>query len=652
MSRRIEVELTSSREDGSWTWRAAGAREPKGVLDGGLLYPGAKVGDVVRAEADFTIDGIEILSVLPPKQARKEPERLEVIGPAREFQPVTSTLTGRDRSDRGERGGRRERRPRDGDRGRPDRRPREGGRQQPDRADRADRGPRPPRTGGDERAARPRRERPPAPEPKPKPKKLRPGRAHREAVLSALPAEQQAVAEQVVRGGIPAVRQAVEEQNAAAREAGTPELPAESLINMAEELLPRLRVAEWLDRADAAVAILDEISLRDLRSVVVSAGDVSRDESTRELATRLRTALEARVEKDQAEWLADLTRSLDEGRVVRALRLSSRPPEPSSALPPELTARLVEAASAALAADVTPDRWGTVLDAVAYSPIRRSVTPAGAPAEPDEALLVVVRKHAGRVPTVAALFGVTPPEAPAGRRRGGRSSGRGPGGGGPRGSRPAAPAGPSRGPVPPGAPVPPPPRPPGSIPPPPRPPGSIPPPPRPPGSIPPPPRPPGSIPPPPRPPGPAPAPAPASPTAEPADVASGPVEGPAPAGGDAPAPAPEAARREEPVTAAPEAAAPESAPPEAPEAAAAETAAPEAPAPGASDARPEAAEVDPDPGPPPAPPVIGGLADEAAGSPEPRREPGIEPPPSPDDPAPAAGPSGAGGTPPVEPPTD
>ncbi len=68
MSRRIEVELTSSRDDGVWTWRAAGAKQPKGELDGGLLYEGATVGDVVRADADFDLDGIEILAVLPPKQ--------------------------------------------------------------------------------------------------------------------------------------------------------------------------------------------------------------------------------------------------------------------------------------------------------------------------------------------------------------------------------------------------------------------------------------------------------------------------------------------------------------------------------------------------------------------------------------------------------
>ena len=48
MSRRLEIELTSERPDGTWTWRAAGAKLPKGELDGGLLPGGAVVGEGVK----------------------------------------------------------------------------------------------------------------------------------------------------------------------------------------------------------------------------------------------------------------------------------------------------------------------------------------------------------------------------------------------------------------------------------------------------------------------------------------------------------------------------------------------------------------------------------------------------------------------------
>src|SRR3954464_8391565 len=106
MPRRIEVELTSSRDDGTWTWRAAGARQPKGSLDGSLLYAGAKVGDVVRADADFDIDGITIVTVLPPREERGEPERLEIVGPPRPAEGVTTSLVGRERGDSRQRGDR------------------------------------------------------------------------------------------------------------------------------------------------------------------------------------------------------------------------------------------------------------------------------------------------------------------------------------------------------------------------------------------------------------------------------------------------------------------------------------------------------------------------------------------------------------------
>src|SRR5437899_114957 len=204
MSRRIELELTSERPDGTWTWRAAGAREPRGELDGAVLPSGAKVGDVLRADANFNIEGIEILSIVPTKETRSEPERIELIGPQREFTPVTSTLASR--------GDRRPRREHD----------------RPDRGDRPERPSRPrddrPRTPRPTapRAERPRRERPAPPPPKPKPKKLRPARTHRDALVAALAPEQQAVAEQLFRGGMPSVRTALEEQNAKAAADGLP----------------------------------------------------------------------------------------------------------------------------------------------------------------------------------------------------------------------------------------------------------------------------------------------------------------------------------------------------------------------------------------------------------------------------------------------
>lgn len=408
MSPRIALELTSERPDGSWTWRAAGAREPKGVVDGKLLPPGCGVGDVVRAEAEIDIEGITVTTVLPPKGARQEPERLEILGSGREEPGVTSNLT-----DRGSRGGQG---PSTGER--PGRGPRRGDgptgrRDGPSRPG----GGTAPSTGGPERPRRDRPARPPRPElpSRPKPKKLRPGRVHRDAVMAVLPPEQQPIAEQVMRGGMPGVRTALNEQSIAARAEGRPEIPTAAVLAIAEGLLPRLRVADWLDRADAALAEAEELALADLRSVVVSSDDVAREEQTREPAAKLRAVLERRTEVEQREWHQDLEQSMTAGRVVRALRLSSRAPQPGERLAPEISAALAQAASAAMTSEIAPDRWATVLDAVAYSAVRRSVVPAGVPAEPGEELLAQVRKHAGRVPAIAALFGI---EAPVPSSRG------------------------------------------------------------------------------------------------------------------------------------------------------------------------------------------------------------------------------------------
>lgn len=442
MSRRIDIELTSSRDDGTWTWRAAGAKQPKGVLSATVLPAGSKVGDVVRAEVDSGLDGTEVLAVLPPKAKKSSSgERIELLGRTVSDDELVTTVLARrgrgDRGDRGDRGGRGdrgERRGRGDGRG-GDRRPRsDGERTGGDRAggDRRGRGP---REGGGDRPDRPRRDRP-APPARPKAKRLRPGRTHRRAALDALAPEEQVIAEQLLRGGVPAVRQAVEKQNEAAKAEGRPQVKADALLAVAERLLPALRVAEWRDRAEAAVADLDELDLRDLRSVIVAADSAAKDDETRALADQLRAGLTRRVEAEQQAWLAELAETLGDGRVVRALRLSSRPPKAGAPLPADLATKLAEAASAALTADTLPDRWSTVLDALSFSPVRAQVVPASRPEAPSEELVTVITTFASRLPRVAEAFGITPPPD-AGRRKGRGGKGR-------AGAKPIPPAPPQK----------------------------------------------------------------------------------------------------------------------------------------------------------------------------------------------------------------
>lgn len=419
MSRRLEIELTSERPDGTWTWRAAGAKQPKGELVASILPTGVKVGDVVRADADFAIEGIEILTVLPPKAARKEPEMLTVVGTRQDEPLVTTTLV--------EKSGRS--RDRDGDRRGPrrDRDDRGGGRPGGDRGGRpgGDR-PRGDRPGGDrpggDRARGPRPD--PVPE-RPKPKRLRPGREHRSAVLDTLPVEHRPIAEQVLRGGVPAVREAIAKQNEQAKAENRPEIPTDQLVALAEELLPRLRAAEWSDRAEAALKDLDELDLRDLRSVIVAADGVARDEASLALKDQIQTGLTRRIEEEQALWISDITANLDGGRFVRALRLSSRPPKAGAPLPVELSSRLVTAVSEGLTPTVNQDLWAAAIDALAFSPVRNQVTPAGRPEEPSPAVMDAVRRVGDRLPKIVELFGLDPAEISAAAKKRGRGGARG-----------------------------------------------------------------------------------------------------------------------------------------------------------------------------------------------------------------------------------
>ena len=163
---------------------------------------------------------------------------------------------------------------------------------------------------------------------------------------------------------------------------------------------------------------VDELDLRDLRSVVVAADVAARDDETRQLAASLRAALARRVDEEQRTWLADITGALNEGRVVRALRLSSRPPKAGSIFPRDIASRLADSTGASLTADASTDRWAAVLDALAFAPVRRAVTPASVPANPPAELRATVERFASRLPEIASAFGVEPPaEAPRPARR-------------------------------------------------------------------------------------------------------------------------------------------------------------------------------------------------------------------------------------------
>ena len=392
MSRRLDIELTSARDDGTWTWRAAGAKVPKGVVVATLLPNQSKIGDVLKIEADFDIDGITVLSVITQRDKSQKATLLQLID-EKPFVGVTEKLAKKSRDDK----------PRRGKQGpRTDR---------PDRTNREPREPRADRPIREPRAPRPdRKSFPPAPEVPKRPiaKRLKPKRVHRSAVLASLPVEQRGVAERALAGGLAAVREAIKSQNAQLKKDGKPEVKADGLISMASDILPKLRVAEWLDKAEAAKADLELLDLRDLRAVVVGSDDpmVVRDETTRALATELKAALKSHQEKEMTNWIDDMKSAVEISRVVRALKLSGEPPKAGVLFPVELGAQIAKAATESLASDAGADRWIAVLEALAFSPIRAQVKPAAAPVAATDALRETVKRLSPLLPQIAALFGI------------------------------------------------------------------------------------------------------------------------------------------------------------------------------------------------------------------------------------------------------
>jgi hypothetical protein len=410
MSRRIDIELTSKTQDGSWTWRAAGARQPKGVVDGTLVPAGQSVGAVLRADVEVGLEGIEVLSLSPAKPARS-PERvegrIEVKGTPKRAPDVSVILapgSSRRRDDDGERrprrGGQRGAggEGRDGDR----RRGRSDGEGRPERGERqrgAESRPAGRRPG--DRNGRPSRgERPATPT----------STAHRNAMLASLRPEQIPVAEQLLRGGLHAVRQAIEAQNAAAKSSGKPPVSSDGLLAMADELLPVVRLAEWKDRAAVAQTAGKDYRLRELRAVVTASRTVNLDEEGRTMAKALQESLEQRTAALREEWLARITNALNDGRVQQALEASVRPPEPGTRCPAELAVRLAEAAGQAMTAELAPEEWMRLLDTVVASPVRRTVKPAGIPN--DEVAQQAARHASGSVPALAKLLGLRIPPPP------------------------------------------------------------------------------------------------------------------------------------------------------------------------------------------------------------------------------------------------
>lgn len=426
MSRRIDIEITSLNGELA-TWRAAGAKLPKGVLATSLIPGGPQVGQVYRADVEQYMEGIEVLSVAPPKTASPLDPRHERLERRPAENPGPDVIVTYAPKGRGPR--------RDGERARsgPNRssdRPTSRGPRAPREAERADSPtPRGPRREGDrpvrasrdsDRPARAGREGQRAGRVD-RGERVRTGQPpvltiHRNALLATLSPEQLPVAEQLLRGGMPAVREAVATQNKNASAQGRPTVDPATIDRIAEDLLSRTSLATWKDRAAGAVSAGRELRLRDLRAVVTSAKTVTLDDEGRTQLKELQAALTARLEHLRTQWAQRLEGAIAAGKVREALELVASPPDISTRVSADVATRVVSMVSEALSAEQEPATWNALVELAVDTSIRRNIKPLGIPA--DESCHALAVHNAGAIPELAKLLGMkVPPPPPPTRMR-------------------------------------------------------------------------------------------------------------------------------------------------------------------------------------------------------------------------------------------
>ena len=382
---KIDVEITSQREDGDWTWRAVGAREPKGTVEASLLPDDLSVGTQFSVETEHFLDGIVVTKVFDKKQDSEKGETLEILGSGKEADLVTTQLG---KSKKGKKPSKRspssksrtdERNKNKKDFVKKDKKPSAAQRKTRNETKKTD-------------------------HKFPKSKRLKAKRRHRNEAIKNLPDDMKRVGEILLHKGIPGLRDSINTQNESAKKAGEPEIPEQLLLKLAEQVYPDLRTAEWLDRADGALRGMETVDLRDIRSVIVASETVQKNDEVRSLAEKLKEGFNKRVDSDQKKLRKEVITTLKEGRVVRALRLSSRPPKAGFPLPEDLLNSLTEATNNALSAEVTQSRWGTIAEAAAFSPVHDRVIPVGVPKEPNEELIKIIRRISSKAPSIVNKF--------------------------------------------------------------------------------------------------------------------------------------------------------------------------------------------------------------------------------------------------------
>ena len=223
---KIDVEITSKRENGDWTWRAVGARQPKGTINASLLPTESAVGSQFSVETEHYLDGIVVTKVFDKKQTSGKGETLEILGSGKENDLVTTKLAKNKKNKKFSK---------DSPSSNSRRNERSGDKKSFVKKDKPvsnsnkkvrNAGGRKPQNGKKQQSANQF----------PKSKRLKAKRHHRNEALKQLPDEMKRIAEILVQKGLPGLRDSIDAQNEIAKKAGETEIPNDLLLKLAEQI--------------------------------------------------------------------------------------------------------------------------------------------------------------------------------------------------------------------------------------------------------------------------------------------------------------------------------------------------------------------------------------------------------------------------------
>lgn len=397
MANHIEIEITSKRSDGSFTWRAKGAKEPKGVVDPVIVGVDTVVGEVFKAEFESWLDGVQIVSAIKSSKKIGSSNDIEILGPRQFKAGVTATLIAKKQQNKA-------RKPRnDKDDMTRDRSPKRENRANNVLGNNRDKARDKDHDGYRERSKDKRTTNRHKPEP------IAVGTFYKDKLMHSLEIQERPIADYLFDGGLPAVREAIANQQKEAKEKNLPPIIETPLLAIAERLMPQIRDALWRDRADAILK-LDRVTLKDLRSLIVSAHP--RDEEERKIVADLKDRLSKKISDVATSWQGQVKSSTEAGKLKEALELSTKSPDHSVSLNSEIAELLASKVSAALNKDLNPTEWIELVEAASQAPIRKLIKPASVPEDATGEVEKTSKKLAGLIPQLAPIIGLKIPPPP------------------------------------------------------------------------------------------------------------------------------------------------------------------------------------------------------------------------------------------------